>query len=1106
MVSIDILLEAEVINGGGTWINSGTFQRQTGETANYRAFYSLSSTDIGVFNDVIMTITLDDVYDNINNFISVVLPVGASYTTTQVGTQNILTVNLGSNIPAGQTGYIEFTVQSRTPRGPNGELIPSTLALSGNFLNTITSESEPFSTSKIGPSWEVLAENKYQYEKSVTWNGNIWTPEENAYIVEYYLRRTTSDAALISIGAWATQSATMVDTLPVIPGVTPEILSITPTSYTVVGNQINWNLIYPPAGALIALRYPKEQIDAIGGLAAVGEITNQWDVNITFLGNVEQTVETSVTHEILPIPPKVIGNFVATKYNPLDEPYPANGLYYNDGQLEFRYVLRLSGSNVVPDSFIITEEYLEFTFEDDTTQILTGADFYWNYLTGNAPAGFFEYNTNLDPNFVLYPGISFPSGIHQNFPPSSETEYVNQWRITATGMTRPSNWALTIGTFIVLKQRSMGSQKIKSITNYATGFAILPDGTTMEASMSSTVPFDYDAEIHWGIEEFTIREPILNLGEEVVLDMETFFAVDTSVEVYGSDLYVILPESAVYISSTETADVTPNWNGTGKTLVHFSRPDTVLPLEYASTVSEMTIMISPSAALGEYQIEAYYVINPTQAADPNITMVPRENTAPDIYDFDQNGDTTELVPYQSAAIIVSSSNAVNVLKMSKSFSDHDFEINNDTQVTRGELFQYKFFVRNDSSDDMLYVYIIDIFPYPGDILGSQWAPLLELIPDVPPYVTVFYSQSTTPAMEPIGTGGVDDWTTVPPSDLHVVKALKFEFGDTVFAPGESAEIILTMRSPEDADDLTRAYNSVSYIASARDEAGNITQYLPAFSPPAYAQLTFREFSTSIGDFVWYDLNANGIQDPGEPGINGVLVQLLSEEGDVVYETVTDNHPTSGEPGYYIFEGVWPTTYAAHFPAVLENGYTLTTPHQGTGNNSVADPETGLSNPFTVEDGDVIDNIDAGYISDEPATGFISGYVWLDLNRNGLIDSGEPFVNGVTVNLLDENHNVIATTTTQNNPNTTQPGYYEFGGIYDGSYYVEFPRYITGRDGLTAPHVGSDEEINSNPDPTTGITDAIVITEDDAEHEYINAGYLVSSAMTAAFLVKLVKQI
>ena len=35
----------------------------------------------------------------------------------------------------------------------------------------------------------------------------------------------------------------------------------------------------------------------------------------------------------------------------------------------------------------------------------------------------------------------------------------------------------------------------------------------------------------------------------------------------------------------------------------------------------------------------------------------------------------------------------------------------------------------------------------------------------------------------------------------------------------------------------------------------------------------------IGDFVWADTNRNGIQDAGEPGVNGVTVALWNVEGD-----------------------------------------------------------------------------------------------------------------------------------------------------------------------------------------------------------------------------------
>src|SRR5207249_438602 len=37
---------------------------------------------------------------------------------------------------------------------------------------------------------------------------------------------------------------------------------------------------------------------------------------------------------------------------------------------------------------------------------------------------------------------------------------------------------------------------------------------------------------------------------------------------------------------------------------------------------------------------------------------------------------------------------------------------------------------------------------------------------------------------------------------------------------------------------------------------------------------------ALGDFVWYDINGNGIQDSGEPGVPGVTVQLRNCAGSL----------------------------------------------------------------------------------------------------------------------------------------------------------------------------------------------------------------------------------
>ena len=69
-------------------------------------------------------------------------------------------------------------------------------------------------------------------------------------------------------------------------------------------------------------------------------------------------------------------------------------------------------------------------------------------------------------------------------------------------------------------------------------------------------------------------------------------------------------------------------------------------------------------------------------------------------------------------------------------------------------------------------------------------------------------------------------------------------------------------------------------------------------------------NSSIGDFVWEDANANGIQDAGENGISGVELTLSGTAGNgqaVSMNVVTDNN------GYYNFNNVLPIWVTIKYP-------------------------------------------------------------------------------------------------------------------------------------------------------------------------------------------------
>ena len=196
---------------------------------------------------------------------------------------------------------------------------------------------------------------------------------------------------------------------------------------------------------------------------------------------------------------------------------------------------------------------------------------------------------------------------------------------------------------------------------------------------------------------------------------------------------------------------------------------------------------------------------------------------------------------------------------------------------------------------------------------------------------------------------------------------------------------------------------------------------------------------AIGDRIWNDANGDGVQDPGEAGIAGVTVKLLTDDnGDGVYGGAGDNPATTtttNAAGNYIFDGVAAGAYVVEVDttALLAGGYN-TAPSgdpDGDGDNA--------TNPIVLAPGDVFVNADFGYKLDtdsDPNTGTdpaggstIGDLVYFDANGNGSFDVGDYGVPGVSVTLLDNTGKAIATTITDANGN------YSFPGLPAGTYTV-----------------------------------------------------------------------
>ena len=105
--------------------------------------------------------------------------------------------------------------------------------------------------------------------------------------------------------------------------------------------------------------------------------------------------------------------------------------------------------------------------------------------------------------------------------------------------------------------------------------------------------------------------------------------------------------------------------------------------------------------------------------------------------------------------------------------------------------------------------------------------------------------------------------------------------------------------------------------------------------------------------MWYDADANGIQDVTEPGLGGITVRVCTCTGWPVAETVT------ADDGSYSFLDLPPATYLVEF--VLPSGYRFSPRHQGSNEayDSDPDPATGRTECAALPSGQYDLNVDAG---------------------------------------------------------------------------------------------------------------------------------------------------
>ena len=247
-------------------------------------------------------------------------------------------------------------------------------------------------------------------------------------------------------------------------------------------------------------------------------------------------------------------------------------------------------------------------------------------------------------------------------------------------------------------------------------------------------------------------------------------------------------------------------------------------------------------------------------------------------------------------------------------------------------------------------------------------------------------------------------------------------------------------------------------------------------------------SGSLGNLVWNDLNADGIQSTQEPGFEGVAVTLFDESDNLIDTATTD------ASGFYRFTDLTQGTYRVELE--IPDDYQVSPPNQGDDDTLDSDFNGDGIQTETVflQFGENNPSIDAGLF----AFPSIGDLVWNDVNGDGIQDVDEPGVENVNVRLFKSGADIpqgggddvlIAETS------STKGGLYFFDALEPGDYFLEFESPVNHE--FAPSDVGDDDATDNDVDSSTGRTGVFTL----APNEYldtIDAGLLAGPGSVLGF--------
>ncbi|HWH26553.1 MAG TPA: SdrD B-like domain-containing protein [Pseudolysinimonas sp.] len=339
-----------------------------------------------------------------------------------------------------------------------------------------------------------------------------------------------------------------------------------------------------------------------------------------------------------------------------------------------------------------------------------------------------------------------------------------------------------------------------------------------------------------------------------------------------------------------------------------------------------------------------------------------------------------------------------------------------------------------------------VLHYTVALTNTGTSPAYDLtITDTPDADLTNYTPVSMPGVTAVDTDPSDatlSWTYAGPLAVGATVTLAYD----LTAPAGFTEADEVVGGPE----LSNTADVPSYFG-----VPSASRVLPPSSYAEYNDVTADQVDVeldlaSIGDRIWHDVDGDGVQDAGEPGLVGVEVTVRYAGADAVFGNGDDEVviTTTNAAGDYLVSNLPGGSYrvtvdTADLPAGMTPSFDL------DGTASANQWQGALAQNGAPR------NVDFGYTG----TGSIGDLVWFDQNVNGARDATEPGLAGRTVTIVWGGPNGSSLATGSDNitytTTTAADGTYLISRLPAGNYSVTISGMPTGFTSVKDPDVVAD---------------------------------------------------